>query len=397
VVAFALLGFASLAVALALGEAGLRLFRFSFPSFSLPDDFTGSRLRANMSGWNRIEGEALVRINSDGLRDREHPVAKAPGTVRIAVLGDSFAQAAEVSVEATFWSHLERALNACRAFGERRVEVLNFGVSGYGTAQELLTLRYRAWKYSPDIVLLAFFPGNDVRNNSKRLEPNKLRPFFVLHGGELVLDDSFLRDPEYAEIKRLGESRAALQNLRLYQLMRKLRAGELRLHHNTPIAAAIAQGKPAHLPMMEAGLDENVLREPQDPVWEEAWTITEKLLLSTSEEARRGGARFVLATLSSSGSVYPDPRVRKAYAAHLGVSDLFYPERRVRRLAQRNGVEIVTLGPEMQRLADATGAYYHGFPNTMRGFGHWNDAGHEVAGKLIARHLCERTSLPEGS
>lgn len=391
IAALALLAALSLVVALALGEGALRLSGFSFPNLYVPDDLAGSRLRANMSGWNRHEGVAFVTINSDGWRDREHPVAKAPGTVRIAVLGDSFVQATEVPDGAAFWAHLEREVNACRAFGERRVEVLSFGVSGYGTAQELLTLRHRVWKYSPDIVLLAFFPANDVRNNSKRLEPAKLRPFFVLRDGELELDDSFVRDPAYLEVKRLGQSRAALQDLRLYQLMRKLRAGELRLQHNAPIAAAMAKGKPAS-PMNEPGLDENVLREPQDPLWEEAWTITEKLLLLTAQEARRGGARFLLATLASSGSVYPDAGLRQAYAAHLGVSDLFYPDRRVQRLGERHGIEVISLGPQMQRLADATRTYYYGFANTMLGFGHWNEAGNEVAGKLIARHLCEQRS-----
>jgi hypothetical protein len=392
--ALALLCLASVAVALILGEAALRVSGFSFPSFTVPDDITGSRLRPNASGWYRNEGEAFVRINSHGLRaDREYAFAKAPGTVRVAVLGDSFAHAAGTPAEATFWAHLERELNTCRAFGDKRAEVLNFGVSGYGTAQELLTLRHRAAKYSPDIVLLAFFPGNDVRNNSKRLEEGKLRPFFVLRDSELELDDSFVRDPAHAEHKRAAESRTALQDLRVYQLVRRARAGEFRLGHNTPVAMAIAKGEraPAAAAMSEAGLDENVLREPQDPAWHEAWTITEKLLLLTSEEAQRGGARFILATLSSSGSVYPDQSLRKKYAAHLGVPDLFYPERRIRSLAERHGIEAVILGPEMQRQADATGTYYHGYANAMIGFGHWNHAGHELAGKLISRHLCPPT------
>lgn len=389
VLAIGLLCLASFAAALILGEVALRLAGFSFASFTVPDELTGARLRPNMAAWYRSEGEAFVRINAHGLRsDREFSYAKPPRTARVAVLGDSYMHAAGVSVDQTMVAHLERELNACRAFGERRVEVLNFGVSGYGTAQELLTLRHRASRYSPDLVLLAFFPGNDVRNNSKRLETERLRPFFVLEDGKLALDDSFRRDPQLAEHLRLAESRAALQNLRLYQLLRKLRAGELRVPHNSPIAAAIAKGKPSVAAMTETGLDENVLREPSDAAWEEAWTITEKLLLLTAEESRALGARFVLATLSSSASVHPDSALRAKYTAHLGVPDLFYPDRRIRAFGERHGIEVVNLGPEMQRRADATGAYYHGFPNTMLGFGHWNQAGHELAGMLLARYLC---------
>jgi hypothetical protein len=383
----------SLAAALVLGEAALRLVGFSFPSFSLPDDLTGSRPRPNMSGWQRNEGAAYIRINSHGLRaDREYPYEKPAGIARVAVLGDSFTYAAAVPPEATFPAHLERELNGCRAFGERTVEVLNFGVSGYGTAQELLTLRHRAARYSPDLVLLAFFPGNDVRNNSKRLEAARLRPFYILREGALVLDDSFRRDPEHLDNMRIAENRAALQELRLYQLLRKLRAGEFSVRHNTPIAAAIAQGKQPASVLTETGLDENVLREPRDELWLEAWIITEKLILAAAEESRRLGARFMLATLSSGGAVHPDPSLRRKYAEHLGVPDLFYPDRRIRGFAERHGIEVVTLGPEMQRRADETRTHYHGFANAMLGFGHWNQAGHEVAGMLLARYLCATSS-----
>src|SRR5258708_11225062 len=150
-----LLVLGSLVFGLALGELFLRLIDFSDPNFYLPDDYTGESLRPGVEGWSRSEGEAYIRINSAGLRDREHSKAKPLGTVRIAVLGDSFAEAAQVPLEATFWVHLERELNACHAFGQRRGEGVKFGVSGYGTAQGILTLRPPAWGYSPDMGLLA--------------------------------------------------------------------------------------------------------------------------------------------------------------------------------------------------------------------------------------------------
>jgi hypothetical protein len=86
--------------------------------------------------------------------------------------------------------------------------------------------------------------------------------------------------------------------------------------------------------------------------------------------------------------VYPDRALRKRYAEVLGIDDLFYPETRLLRLARENGIDAVGLGPEMQRYADATGSFLHGFPNSKPGFGHWNEAGHALAASLIARHLC---------
>lgn len=379
---------ASLAASLALGEGALRLVGFSYPSFWVPDDVTGSRLRPGVEGWNRREGVAYIKINSRGLRDREHAVVKPQDVYRIAVLGDSYAEAMQVGLEETFWSLLPARLASCGFRPGQRIEAINFGVSGYGTAQQLLTLRHRVWDYSPDLVLVAFFPGNDVRNNSRTLEPEKMRPFFVLRDGELVLDDSFLAEPHYRESKRLGAQRAALQDLRTYQLLRKLRAGNLGLRHNAPIAVALADGAKAVPALTEPGLDENVFREPADPVWQEAWIITEKLLVAMHEETRPRGARFVVAVLSSAGAVYPDAGLRQRYAQLLGIADLFYPEKRLERLGAQHGFEVLALAPEMQRHAETARRYLHGFPNGRLGFGHWNQAGHALAATLIALRLC---------
>jgi hypothetical protein len=384
---------ASLAIALLLGEGALRVAGFSYPNFWLPDPLTGSRLRPGMEGWQRDEGSGYVKINSRGLRDREHSLAKPAGTYRIAVLGDSYAEAMQVDQAAAFWSLLPERLERCGFQPGKRIETINFGISGYGTAHELLTLRHQAWDYSPDLVLVAFFPGNDVRNNSKTLEAEMGRAYFVLRGGELALDESFRTDPRFLEKLRQGESRAALQNLRLYQLMRRARAGDIGKHfHNAPIAAALASGAKAAPALSEPGLDENVFREPADPAWREAWTITDKLLVAMNEETRAHGARFLVTVLSTAGSVYPDPGLRKRYSETLGVADLFYPETRIQRLGQEQRFEVLALAPEMQRRADATKTYFHGFANTKPGFGHWNEAGHRVAAELIAQRLCANPS-----
>src|SRR3989344_4363878 len=90
-----------------LSELALRLGGLSYPIFYAPDELTGHRLRPNAQGWWRDEGEAFIRVNGEGLRDREHDKLKSADTVRIAVLGDSFAEALQVPMEQTFWSVLE--------------------------------------------------------------------------------------------------------------------------------------------------------------------------------------------------------------------------------------------------------------------------------------------------
>src|SRR5881398_2078764 len=83
---------ASVVVGLLIFEVFLRATGFTYPVFYQPDEVRGYSLRPGMEGWYRKEGEAFVRINSDGLRDREHSKQKPPDVFRIAVVGDSYAE-----------------------------------------------------------------------------------------------------------------------------------------------------------------------------------------------------------------------------------------------------------------------------------------------------------------
>ena len=75
--------------AMMIMEVALRLAGISYPSFFEFDPQRGlSRNRPGAEGWATSEGKAYIKINSDGLRDREHTLRKPPGTLRIAVLGD---------------------------------------------------------------------------------------------------------------------------------------------------------------------------------------------------------------------------------------------------------------------------------------------------------------------
>lgn len=366
---------ASLALSLAAAEGVLRYTGFSYPLFHVADELAGLRLRAGAEGWYRSEGEAYVRINSQGWRDAERALARPPDTVRVAVLGDSFTEALQVPLEKTFPARLERELNACRPFGERQVEVLNFGVSSYGTAQQLLTLRHRVWEYDPQVVLLAFLPLNDVANNSRALEPWLARPFFTPGSdGGLVLDASFRDDPEFRDKLESASLHAALAGLRLHQLLRRARDGSY-------------QGWRAG-GLGESGVAEQALAPPSAPEWREAWDVTEKLVEAMHAEVRARNARFVVSVLPGGAAVYPDGAQRESYAAALGLGDYLYPERRIAAMGRAQGFEVVGLTEPMQRHAERNGEYLHGFANTQPGFGHWNAAGHRVAAELLATHLC---------
>jgi hypothetical protein len=93
--------------------------------------------------------------------DREIAYEKPPGVIRIIGLGDSFTLGYEAKLEDTFLYLLEKSLHDR---GVNGAEVVNLGVSGFGTAEELIMLKEEGFKYSPDMVVLAYFT-NDFQNN----------------------------------------------------------------------------------------------------------------------------------------------------------------------------------------------------------------------------------------
>src|SRR2546423_8703719 len=77
-------------------EVFLRVAGYSAPLFYMPDYYRGIVLRPNIAGTYQREGRNYVAINSAGLRDREHSIAKPANTIRIALLGDSYCEALQV-------------------------------------------------------------------------------------------------------------------------------------------------------------------------------------------------------------------------------------------------------------------------------------------------------------
>ncbi len=361
-------------VALLIAEAALRIANHWFPYFFRFDPETGWSLRPGVSGYYNREGHAWVSINRDGWRGPDRSLAKPPNTFRVAMLGDSYTEAIQVPYEATFSAVAERRLAGCPALKGKRIEVMDFGVDGYGTAQELVTLRARALAYSPDAVVLAIFLGNDIRNNSVALEGDQCRPFFALEAGKLVPIGPLLDSPSFRLwcMARFNYRSAGLTDL-LSEGWAILREGPRRPSPESPIERAI---------------NYNIYKPPADQAWRDAWAVTDALIAEIGSEAAAHQARFLAVTLDTGVQVLPDPAMRKNFMQRQGITDLFYPDEQIEALGQRDGFAVLALAPELQRYAEAHHVYLHGFSNTPMGFGHWNVEGHRLVGELIAARLC---------
>lgn len=368
-----------LATGLLLAEATLRVCEIGYPLPYAPDEFCGTRLQAGARGWWCQEGHAWFEVNRYGFRHGGREPRKPAGTFRVAVLGDSFVEALQVPYAESVCAVLEQELTRCPALAERAVEVLNFGVSGYGTAQELLMLRHYVWDYEPDVVLLACFAGNDLRNNSRQLEPYQVRPFLCREGGAWVWDNAFRQHPDYLRARSAGvQWKVALINrFRVLQL-----ANELLRRWRQPASERPLTGAAG------AGLNEFAMAPPRDAAWSEAWAITEQLLRMCRQEAADHDARLFLATIGQDLQVHPDQAIRAACRRQLQVPDLDYAERRLKRFGQEQGFPVIDLSAPLRRSAEEQGEFLHGFDQAAPGRGHWNAAGHRLAARTIAAAVC---------
>jgi hypothetical protein len=153
-------------------KAGLEMWKApGYPIRLFPKNTTIS-----MYTHNPELGPYSAKFNNEGVRDKDYPAGKPPGTVRIIVLGDSFMFGWGVEQDQTFSNQLARIYAQKKS---PKVEVINLAIPGFNHISELNMLKAIGLKYHPDIVLLLannddIFPDNNnkIFGNMPRLTGN---------------------------------------------------------------------------------------------------------------------------------------------------------------------------------------------------------------------------------
>ncbi|OGW75504.1 MAG: hypothetical protein A2Z72_02820 [Omnitrophica bacterium RBG_13_46_9] len=152
------------------------------------DRLLGWRQKPNSSKFNKTEEYSVkASFNSKGIRGPEYSYEKDKDEFRILILGDSFAEGYGVKFHDLFSEVLKSDLNDRLKHAAVKCEVINSGVSGYSTDQELLYFQTEGKKYNPDLTLLMFYSNDIVYNNRSHYEHGYSKPLFELVGKELIL------------------------------------------------------------------------------------------------------------------------------------------------------------------------------------------------------------------
>src|SRR2546423_8725847 len=184
-----------------LGEVALRLItpsrlasgRNERDFFCRFDRQLGWAPLENITGVHHAKrATSIVHQNQYGMRGPDDvQLNKTSGKKRVLVLGDSYVWG--------FGMDQSKLFSAPEVHGNNR-ELLNFGVSGYGTDQEYLLYLRKGKDFAVDQVVVAFTPYNDVANNLASKQYSYLKPYFTLEGGQLVLHDDHVRQKKFNSI-----------------------------------------------------------------------------------------------------------------------------------------------------------------------------------------------------
>ena len=227
---------ASCAAGLFLCELSLRLFYPKYRDLA-ENSFhrDASRIWARMPNarnWLAHPDTYLphaLHHNNFGLRQhRNFSAADLASAVNVGVFGDSFVENVRMDAPYSFTEPLDWLLNQ----GQRRFNVLNFGVEGYGPGQSFLHHEHFRYADDLDYVFFVYFrndlvnvhatglfyldeAGRLVRNEA--MQPSWWTRFISgLHVSYLMLDVSgrqFFRDPEAAR-ERWSQRSGQLRGIR---------------------------------------------------------------------------------------------------------------------------------------------------------------------------------------
>ncbi len=342
------------------------------------------------------------QFNSLGVRGPEYDMEKKAGAYRILVMGDSFAEGISVEFEDLFSEVVQDRLNER---GDQQVEVINLGVAGYSTDQELLLFQTEGKRYQPDLTVLVVY-DNDIWFNGQSYYyiggvDRGHKPLFSLEGGRLTLTQEQVPPPtswvrklsagmphqEDASVGRKIKFFLA-EHSHLYRMIRTRVKNTAFLYQwaiDLGIADPIGNGDTIPIPEQFG-----IYRTTYSPDTRKAWTITEALLAQFQKEARALESELLVMHAPFGGTV--DSTIWERYRRNYGVSEEEWSRDQVNQelaaITRRLGIDFLNPVPFMRArhrvLAEKGQKLY--YEKDI----HWNPEGNHVIGQILGDYISER-------
>lgn len=353
-------------------------------AYTRPDPVLIWTLVPNAKYWSLWENDHPVtgRINSFGWRDYEWGLKKPKDVYRIAVLGDSFVEALQIESNRRFTSLAADELSNKGL----RAELMNFGRSGFSQTEELWVLQNIIPKFSPDALLLFFFPENDIGDSRKETAYGISRPFYnVSKNGQLILDNGYAKGRLFkiTEILNFIERRSALFGL-IYKKMRY----EIRYNLMKNKDKEIMEGK---APL--AGFLSLSTGHPNKE-FEKSYAFTKRLIGEMAQYCKKKNIYFMLIVIDTNAYIPENEKALKAMDPSFN-ADYFDDD--LTLFARSRDFACLGLQRAFRETYIKEGSSLHGwkceklkFITNMpveRNCGHWNYEGHKVVADALVKKL----------
>ncbi len=267
---------------------------------------------ANSAG--RLKRENTIHVNRYGMLDREYTKTPTDDVMRIAVLGDSMTAGEEVGEGKRYHELWEQWLP--KRLGQN-VEVLNFGVRGFGTWEALQMHHLKVKEFRPDYTVLSFYWGNDVENNLEALaeaQPDPLRDQYQI---------PFTRK---INLKRKNFNKWLWNHSAVYQLSRK---GYDRVENNIKTFLSNDEQRPVRVEKQYAGeplpydftrqvkpfqpplVGDNLDSNFDDKFFfdSKGWHLTRQLIRKLNQEVHDSGSRLIIVHFMNVEQYHDYPRL----------------------------------------------------------------------------------------
>jgi len=350
-------------------EVATRLFARVPVDVSQRDPLVGRRFEPNLARhiYNyEIEGPVFLRTNQLGFRGKDVSADKPENVRRVAVLGDSYTAAMAMTDEQTFCGQMEQLLNE-EPNSKFKWEVLNFGIFGSGTGQELALYRHLVKNLNPDIVIVAFGNATDLRDNSRELSTNPIIQF------ELGAAGTLQQIPQSADRIRVSNALNRFSHFYTWQKL-KLKIVKQLFQETTDI---------------ERGRDLIYARQEPD-AYRRAWDITAALLTAFRDECRANGSRFMVAAIPSAYQIYPDYFALLEAKSGTDVDlDPMHPDRRLEGICDNAKIPFLSLTPVFRRCTPSGSYQVESEQLFIGGKAHLNAKGNQLAASELSAWISE--------
>jgi lysophospholipase L1-like esterase len=305
--------------------------------------------------------------NADGVVPATASRRRKSGVRRIMIFGDSIVLGRSVPENARLHVQLQAILSQ----GGRSVEVINAGVQGYSTDQEMLLIERLLPLYQPDLIILGVC-DNDFDANAATTAYGIPKPTAVIRGGRVV---EVFRPAPIKELPRFGRNKVSslIQYSAVYRLVQPgiLR---LRLRFSRSARTVTASGLPPAF-----YYDRNSLKRVR-------FDIFEALLHRINQTAEANHARLL---------VFAHPALAETWNPYLAQAqqnleldgksfDRYALQNSLREISARQSVLFCPLIETFVRHQER--GPFHLLPRDP----HCNPAGYQLTAEILAQYISVR-------